>query len=60
MITYRIFKLTSMWSTDRLTREVEQLLNEKTGDGYEIVTVSFGVNMWWMPTAYVTICKHGV
>ncbi|HLN72947.1 MAG: hypothetical protein ACM3O8_00650 [Methylococcaceae bacterium] len=34
------------------------MLNEKTGDGYEIVTVSFGVNMWWMPTAYVTICKH--
>jgi hypothetical protein len=58
MKTYRIFKLTSLWSTDRLIREVEQLLNEKTGDGYEIVNVSFGVNMYWLPTAYVTICKH--
>lgn len=60
MKTFRIFKLTSLWSTNTLIKEVEQLLNEKTGDGYEIVTVSFGVNMWWMPTAYVTICKHSV
>jgi hypothetical protein len=46
-----------MWSTSTLTIEVEQVLNEKTRDGYEIVTVAFGVNMWWMPTAYITICK---
>ena len=57
MKTYRIFKLSTMWSTKSLTAEVEQLLNEKARDGYEIVTVAFGVNMWWMPTAYVTICK---
>ncbi|HLN72950.1 MAG: hypothetical protein ACM3O8_00665 [Methylococcaceae bacterium] len=60
MKTYRIFEISSMWSTNRLLREVEQLLNEKTGDGYEIVTVSFGINMWLMPTAYVTICKHSL
>ena len=57
MKVYRIFKLSSMWSTTTLIREVEELLNEKITDGYEIVTVSFGVNRWWMPTAYVTICK---
>ena len=46
-----------MWSTATLTEKVEQILNEKVLDGYEIVTVSFGVNLWWMPTAYITICK---
>jgi len=46
-----------MWSTSSLTAEVEKVLNEKTSDGYEIVTVSFGINMWWMPTAFITICK---
>jgi hypothetical protein len=57
MKTYRVIKLSTMWSTTTLTREVEQLLNEKTRDGYEIVTVAFGVNMWWLPTAYITISK---
>jgi len=57
MKKYRVIKLSTMWSTSTLTREVEQLLNEKTRDGYEIVTVAFGVNMWWLPTAYITISK---
>ena len=45
MKTYRIIKLSTMWSTSSLTRDVEQLINEKSRDGYEIVTVAFGVNM---------------
>tara|TARA_R110002167_G_scaffold329991_1_gene536656 strand:+ start:4316 stop:4456 length:141 start_codon:yes stop_codon:yes gene_type:complete len=46
-----------MWSSDTLKNDVEELINDKAKDGYEIVTVAFGVNMWWMPTAYITICK---
>lgn len=57
MKTYRIIKLSTWWSTSSLTEDVEQLINKKVRDGYEIVTVAFGVNMWWMPTAFVTICK---
>jgi hypothetical protein len=57
MKNYTIIKLSTMWSTATLTEKVEQILNEKVLDGYEIVTVSFGVNLWWMPTAYITICK---
>ena len=57
MKTYKIIKLSAMWSTSTLTTRVEKILNEKTRDGYEIVTVSFGVNLWWMPTAFITICK---
>jgi hypothetical protein len=57
MKTYRIIKLSAMWSTSSLTREVEKLLNQKTRDGYEIVTVAFGLNMWWMPTAFITLSR---
>lgn len=54
---YSIVKLSTMWSSDTLKNNVEELINDKAKDGYEIVTVAFGVNMWWMPTAYITICK---
>ncbi len=54
---YNIIKLSTMWSSETLKNDVEELINEKARDGYEIVTVAFGVNMWWMPTAYITICK---
>ena len=57
MKDYRIIKLSATWSTDGLMRDTEDLVNEKAQQGYEIVSVSFGVNLWWMPTAFITICK---
>lgn len=57
MKKYKVIKLTSAWSTNELKKEVEKTLNEKANEGYEIVTVAFGVNMWWIPTAFITICK---
>jgi len=57
MKNYSIIKLSTMWSTDGLKNDVENILNEKTIQGYEIVSVAFGVNLLWMPTAFVTICK---
>ena len=57
MKTYSIIKESTMWSTNSLKDRVEKLLNEKTKEGYEVVTVAFGLNMWWMPTAFITLCK---
>ena len=57
MKSYSIIKLSTTWSTQELKNDVERLLNKKTAQGYEIVSVAFGVNLWWMPTAFVTICK---
>ncbi len=57
MKKYEIIKISEMWSTETLRRNVEILINKKSIDGYEIITVAFGVNLWWMPTAYITICK---
>ncbi|WP_396166090.1 hypothetical protein [Flavobacterium sp.] len=55
---YTILTESSMWSTDTLKQKVERILNEKTRDGYEIVSVAFGVNMWWLPTAFITLRKN--
>ena len=57
MKNYSIIKLSTMWSTNSLKNDVERLLNQKNAQGYEIVSVAFGVNLWWMPTAFITIRK---
>lgn len=57
MKTYSIIKETSNWSTDKLIEKVEKILDQRAADDYEIVTVAFGVNMWLMPTAFITVCK---
>ena len=57
MKSYSIVKMSTMWSTDTLKNDVERFINEKSSQGHEIITVSFGLNMWWMPTAFITICK---
>ncbi len=55
---YTILTESTMWSTDTLKQKVERILNEKTREGYEIVSVAFGVNMWWLPTAFITLRKN--
>jgi hypothetical protein len=57
MKSYLIIKRTNIWSLNSLVVEVENILNEKTKEGYEIVTVSFGTNLWWFPTAFITLAK---
>jgi hypothetical protein len=57
MKKYTIIKKSNMFSTDNLVQEIEQLITVKNAEGYEIVNVSFGTNVWYIPTAFVTICK---
>ncbi|MCC6185997.1 MAG: hypothetical protein IT256_02475 [Chitinophagaceae bacterium] len=57
MKNYEIIKLSTMWSTDGLRNDVERILNEKSRLGYEIVSVSFGINLWWAPTAFITLAS---
>lgn len=38
-MNYTIIKESTMWSTNSLKRKVENILNEKTKDGYEVVTL---------------------
>ena len=57
MKNYEIIKISEMWSTENLRKKVSLLINQKSKEGYEIVTVSFGMNLWYAPTAFITIAK---
>ena len=57
MKKYKIIKVSTMWTKISLTKIVEETLNEKTKEGYEIVSVSFSHNHWRMPVAYITVCR---
>ncbi len=57
MKNHKIIKISEMWSTENLRKKVELLINQKSKEGYEIVTVSFGMNLWYAPTAFITIAK---
>jgi hypothetical protein len=54
MKQFRVFKISNLWSTSRLTRDVESELLKLTNEGYEIMSVSFGFYIWWIPTAFIT------
>jgi hypothetical protein len=58
MKQFRIFKYSNVWSSVTLRREVENEINNLSNDGYEIVSVSFGFNMWFVPTAFVTVSRN--
>ena len=55
---FRVFKISNTWSTSRLIKDVENELKQITNEGYEIISVSFGVNMWWIPTAFITTSRE--
>ena len=55
--SYTIITLDTMWSTNNLRNRTEKLLNEKTAEGYQVISVAFGINLWWMPTAFITLYK---
>jgi hypothetical protein len=57
MKKYNIIKISTMWSTSTLISDIEKILNKKTKEGFEIVRVSFGINLWYMPTAYITLSQ---
>ncbi|MFN3848244.1 MAG: hypothetical protein ACK4NY_02395 [Spirosomataceae bacterium] len=58
MKTYKIIKKSTFWSTNSLINKVEQILQSAIQENYEIVSVSFGVNLWWIPTAFITLSKE--
>jgi len=37
---------------------VERELEIYSRDGWVIVSVSFGLNLWWTPTAFITLSKE--
>lgn len=54
MKRFTIIKTTSYWSAGALANRVETLINGKSNEGYDIVNVSFGTNIFYLPTAFIT------
>lgn len=57
MKNYKIIKYSTMWSVRKLTKQVEEILPVKENEGWEIISVAFGTNLWYMPTAFITLKK---
>jgi len=57
MKRYSIIKQTHWYSAGALRKEAEIIINNKVKDGFEIVSVSFGTNILYLPTVFITICK---
>lgn len=58
MRQFQVVKVSDAWSTAKLTKKVEQELKKLDSEGFEIITVSFGFNSWWIPTAFITVRKE--
>jgi hypothetical protein len=57
MKTFKIETISGCWTTRKLIDKTEKHLRERIAQGWEIFSVSFGLNIWWMPTAYLTFSK---
>lgn len=57
MKVYAIEQIKYFWSSSVLKDRVERRLNELSQEGYEIVSVSFGLTALMYPTAFITIAK---
>ena len=57
MKSIEILHFSTHWSTCKLIKTVETELDKLYKQGAEILTVSFGTNHWYMPTAFITIAK---
>ena len=54
---FKVLKLSNIWSTEKLRKEVQETLNKVSNDGYEVVSVAFGSRNSQISTAFITISK---
>ena len=55
MKSYETITCVRWWSAERLGARVQAVLNEKTQQGYEVLSVSF--DSFFAYTAYITVRK---
>lgn len=58
MKEYKVEVVTKGLFTSKLPAAVARKLSDETAMGWEIVTVSFGLSLWWIPTAFITFQKN--
>ena len=54
MKRYEVIKMTK-GRASRLREMVEDFINDKAAEGYEIVSVGLGIDAHYTPTAFITI-----
>ncbi len=57
MKKFEIIRVSDWWSTSWLMEKAEKMANQKSQEGYEIVSISFGYSIWLVLSAYITITK---
>lgn len=57
MKKFEIIRVSDWWSTNSLIKKAENVANQKSQEGYEIVSISFGISVGMIATAYITITK---
>ena len=57
MKKFELHAASDSWSYEKMRAKAETIMNEKVAEGYEINFVTFGYNMWGMPTLYITVSK---
>jgi hypothetical protein len=58
MKTYEVVSISEWFFTSSLKRKAQEMANQKSQEGYEIISISFGFSIWLIPTAYLTIAKN--
>ena len=57
MKQYQIFHVSGTWSGSKMMAEAEKLINQKSADGWELISVQQGFTMWLTLCMYVTMSK---
>lgn len=57
MKKYKVKTVSKGLFASKLPGAVERMLREQTAQGWEIVSVSFSLSLWWIPVAYLTFSR---
>lgn len=53
----KIFIVSDWWSIAKLRKETETIIAKKQEEGWELINVSLGMNVWLKPTSFIVMNK---
>ena len=53
----KIFITSNWWSILKLRKETETIIAKKQEEGWELINVSFGTDVWYKPTSFIVMKK---
>ncbi|WP_373513201.1 DUF4177 domain-containing protein [Persicitalea sp.] len=58
MKQHQIFQVSGTWSSSKMLEKAQKLINEKSADGWELISVQQGFTVWLTLCMYVTMSKQ--